>query len=162
MDLGFIEFSVSSKAIRAPKEGRTLKNAFHNLRGVAFTNIILYFAFTYIGAWWSYYFWVLCFLTSFSVIVRIRSIAEHACTSNSVDPRLNSRSILTSIFGRMTFAPHNVNYHLEHHFQMQVPYFRLPDLHKHLKDRGAFDGGGNVVKGYGEVIKLALRDSNRT
>ncbi|GAG84267.1 unnamed protein product, partial [marine sediment metagenome] len=30
------------------------------------------------------------------------------------------------------FAPHNVNYHLEHHLHPTVPFYRLPELNHRL------------------------------
>jgi fatty acid desaturase len=100
--------------------------------------------------------WVVAFVTSFGVVVRVRSIAEHACTEASADPFRNTRTTLAGPLARLLLAPHRVSYHLEHHLLMTVPYFRLPALHRLLAERGALPEGA-VAGGYAEVLRLASR-----
>jgi fatty acid desaturase len=92
-------------------------------------------------------------------VVRVRSIAEHACREASEDPLRNTRTTLAGPLGRLLLAPHRVSYHLEHHLLMTVPYFRLPEMHRMLVARGALPEGA-VARGYGEVLREASRGAS--
>ena len=50
----------------------------------------------------------------------------------------NTRTTEASVWERLTFAPCHMNYHMEHHFLMAVPAYRLPQMHRLLKSRGVF------------------------
>ena len=50
------------------------------------------------------------------------------------DPLRNTRTTHASWLERLFIAPNRVNYHLEHHLLMTVPYFRLPRLHRLLRE----------------------------
>ena len=49
----------------------------------------------------------------------------------------------------MTVAPFRVNFHLEHHLLVAVPYFRLPKLHRLLKERELLQ----EAPGYADVLR---------
>src|SRR5690606_3120686 len=98
--------------------------------------------------------WIVAYLTTFSLIIRVRSIAEHACTQLDADPIKNTRTTYANPIARVTFAPHRVNYHLEHHLLMSIPYFQLPHFHRLLKERGALDSA-NIAENYWKVMKIA-------
>jgi len=53
------------------------------------------------------------------------------------------------------FAPHQVNYHMEHHQYPSVPFFNLPKVHRLLKERGSLPET-NLYTGYGKVISELL------
>ena len=53
---------------------------------------------------------------------------------------------------RMTVAPHAVNFHVEHHLLMTVPWFRLAALHRLLAARDALPAG-SLSPGYGAVLR---------
>ncbi len=164
MDLGFIKFTVSSTVTPIDQTGRTARDfvaiAVRNLHGVAITNGALFAILYAVGRPWLYLLWIVSYLTTFSLILRIRSIAEHACTHLDPDPRRNTRTTYASPLARITVAPHRVNYHLEHHLLMTVPYFRLPELHRLLRERGAY-ANAHVLENYGQVIRAAVH-SQRT
>jgi fatty acid desaturase len=103
---------------------------------------------------WVYILWLVSFLTTYMVIVRIRQVAEHAAVPDLYhpDPRLNTRTTVPSWWERMFFAPNFVNYHLEHHFMASVPCYKLKALHQLLKDRGAY-GDTRIFHGYREVLQ---------
>jgi fatty acid desaturase len=156
MELGFVEYTVSATLKPAPKIPWSWRFplAWRNMRGMLITNLVLFLILALLGRPWLYALWVLSYLTTFSAIVRIRSIAEHACTQMDLDPLKNTRTTYASPLARVTVAPHRVNYHLEHHILMTVPYFKLPKLHRILKERGALEGG-YVASGYAEVLRIA-------
>jgi fatty acid desaturase len=156
MEFGFVEFTVSATLKPAPTMPLSWRFplAWKNLRGMLITNLVLFAVLALLGKPWLYALWVLSYLTTFSAMVRIRSIAEHACTEMDLDPLKNTRTTYANPLARVTVAPHRVNYHLEHHILMTVPYFKLPKFHQMLKERGALEGA-YVAEGYGEVLRIA-------
>jgi fatty acid desaturase len=106
---------------------------------------------------WIYLLWILSFLTTYMLVLRIRQIAEHAAVPDlyDADPRNNTRTTLPSWWERLIFAPNYVNYHLEHHFMASVPCYRLAELHRLLKERGAY-ADTRIFRGYREVLEHAI------
>jgi fatty acid desaturase len=106
---------------------------------------------------WAYLLWLISYLTTHMLIVRIRQVAEHAAVPNlyDPDPRNNTRTTIPSWWERLFFAPNYVNYHLEHHFMASVPCYRLKELHELLKQRGAYEDT-NIFHGYREVLRHAI------
>ena len=89
---------------------------------------------------WLYLLWAGAWLTTNTLVTRIRSIAEHAMIPEPTDPLRNTRTTLASWWERLLLAPNRVNYHLEHHLLMTVPLYKLPRLHRLLDERGLLDG----------------------
>jgi fatty acid desaturase len=79
-------------------------------------------------------------------------MSEHACTIGS-DPMHNTRTTRAGILARLTVAPLDVNYHLEHHLLMAVPFFRLRAMHRLLVERGAIPEP-SLSPGYWAVLRL--------
>jgi fatty acid desaturase len=94
--------------------------------------------------------WLLSYVTPFPLFLRIRSLAEHACTETTTDMFLNTRTTRAGFLARVTVAPIRVNYHLEHHVLPGVPYFRLPLMHRLLRERGAVE----KPPGYLDVLRI--------
>jgi fatty acid desaturase len=156
MDLEIIAYTVTADVRRLPRRPirEHLAAGARNLYGVVLTNAILAAILALTGHGWVYVAWPVAFLTSFGIFVRIRSIAEHACTEASPDPFRNTRTTIAGPLARLLVAPHRVSYHLEHHLLMTVPYFRLPAMHRILVERGAMPEGA-VARGYLEVLRQA-------
>ena len=158
MDFGLIEFTTSGsvRAIpsRAPLTER-LRTGLGHLAPVAISNLILFSILAFTGHPWLYLLWVVAWLTTHSLFFRLRSIAEHAGTDAGEDVLKNTRTTTAGPIARLTIAPHGVNYHLEHHLLMTVPYFRLAALHRRLKAKGALEGS-HVEKNYWGVWKRIL------
>ncbi len=97
---------------------------------------------------------MIAWATTFSLFVRIRSIAEHGVTDHSMDPLKNTRTTHASLLARLTVAPHHVNFHLKHHLLPTVPHYRLPAMHRLLVERG---GWAEATKADSqlEVLRLA-------
>ena len=129
IDLDLLQFHVGGEISRAPRRGF----AHHARAGVRslslpiITNVILALA---LG--WLYLAWAVAYLTVFSLVLRLRSLAEHAGLERTADPLRNTRTTHAHAFARITVAPLYVNYHLEHHLLPTVPWFRLPALHRAL------------------------------
>jgi len=125
-----------------------------NLRGVAITNLVLLGALAACGHAALYLLWIGAWFTTHHLVVRLRSIAEHAMVPDPNDPLNNTRTTLTRWWERLLIAPNYVNYHLEHHLVMTVPHYKLPHMHRLLRDRGVLDRAC-VANGYLSVLQLA-------
>ncbi len=101
----------------------------------------------------------MAWLTTYGLFLRVRALAEHAGTEQTRDPFRNTRTTAAGLLARMTVAPLRVNYHLEHHLLVAVPWYRLPALHALLRARGALDGA-MVSHGYLSVLRTATRRSD--
>jgi fatty acid desaturase len=120
-------------------------------------NIVFAIALGVIFAPWAYLLWVVSYMTTYMLIVRIRQVAEHAAVPDLLasDPRLNTRTTIPRWWDRICFAPNFVNYHLEHHFMASVPCYKLRELHYLLKGRGAYQDT-RIFHGYREVLQHAV------
>ena len=137
-----------------PRNGRTFRDyaaAFaRNSAGFLLTNAALALGLAALGHGWVYWAWVVANLTTFNLFIRVRSLAEHACTELSPDPLRNTRTTRAGFLARATVAPLHVNYHLEHHLLPAVPYFRLAELRSILRERGVVGD----APGYADVLRL--------
>jgi len=156
MDFDFIGYSASGHRVDAPELsiGRRLRHGLARVAPVALTNLLLLGACVALGAGWVYLLWVGAWLTTFSLFVRVRSIAEHACTERTDDMFRNTRSVEASWLARAFVAPHGVALHLEHHLVPTVPYFRLRELRALLRERGLLDGAPTATR-YRDVLRAA-------
>lgn len=140
MDIGVLKWTVANDTQRLPRDGRTVldyaREGAKRLSGVLFTNALLALGLAAVGQLWIYAVWVGAYLTTLSLFLRIRALAEHACTERSADMLKNTRTTRAGWLARMTVAPFHVNYHQEHHLMPGVPFFRLPALHRLLLTRG--------------------------
>lgn len=155
MDLGLLRYTASADAVRVSPEERSgsmLRTGARSLGPVLLAQCALLGVLWLVGYPALYTLWVGAWLTTFGLFLRIRSIAEHAGTAESADPFLNTRTTVAGALARLTVAPHHVNYHLEHHLLMTAPHYRLPELHRLLRDRGGLDGSP-LARGYGQVLR---------
>lgn len=111
-----------------------------------------------LGSAWLFILWVAAFMTSHMLVTRIRQIAEHAAVPDlfDLDPRLNTRTIYISWLERLLIAPHQVNYHLEHHLIASVPIYRLEELHEILLEKGYYEGV-EFPRGYFKLLTQVTR-----
>jgi fatty acid desaturase len=122
--------------------------------GVGVTNLVLFAVLVLAGHPALYLLWVAAWLTTYTLVTRVRSIAEHALTPDPDDPLRNTRTVLPRWWERLLIAPNRLNYHLEHHLLMTVPHYNLPRLHRLLRERGALDGGC-VERSYLSILRRA-------
>ncbi|HKY93402.1 MAG TPA: fatty acid desaturase family protein [Nevskiaceae bacterium] len=155
MDIGVFGYTVAAKVDVRPRDGRRwldyAREGIANTWRVAVANLVLFGVLWACGIGWTYVAWVVAWLTTFSLFIRIRSIAEHACLERVPDMFRNTRTTRAGWLARATVAPFNVNYHLEHHVMASVPYFRLPRLHALLRERQVIA----PAPGYVEVLRTA-------
>jgi fatty acid desaturase len=162
MDAGYIEYTVAGELKPVPRArsrsyGEVVRTFLVNFGPVALSNSVL------LGfLWWSghpelYGLWIFSWAIFFSVFVRVRSIAEHACTEMRPEPPLHTRTTRAGMLARFTVAPHHVNFHLEHHLLMLVPQHRLKQFHGLLWDRGFYERTSAYFElGYLRVLRRAM------
>jgi len=124
------------------------------LHGVVITNLVLLGLLTLFGHPALYLLWIVAWFTTYSLVMRIRSIAEHAMVPDIKDELRNTRTTLARWWERLLIAPNRVNFHLEHHLLMTVPHYNLPRLHHMLRSRGVL-ADACVTDGYWNVLNLA-------
>lgn len=156
MDFGFLSYTASVDAKRLPQAGRSLLDVLRtgakNTAPVVLSNAAIFGGLALVGKPALYLLWIGAYLTTFSLFLRIRSIAEHACTTHTTDTFLNTRTTYANPLARLTVAPHFVNYHLEHHLLRSVPCYRLRRFRALLQERGALDGSV-YANGYLQVLR---------
>jgi fatty acid desaturase len=147
---------------REGKSWLTLARAFvASQYGFLITNAVLFAALCAAGRPDAYlWIWVLPAWTGYQVVLRIRSIAEHACVSDSRDPLKQTRTTLAPGWLRFFIAPHHVNYHLEHHLFMTVPHYNLPAAHAWLRAAGTLEHA-EVKHSYLDVLRVATSAPER-
>ena len=134
-------------AARAPGRDRAF-------RGMLITNGVLLGALTLLGHPLLYLLWPAAWLTTYTLVTRFRSIAEHSMVPDPGDPLRNTRTTLARWWERLLIAPNRVNYHLEHHLLMTVPHYNLPAMHRLLRERGVLHRA-LVTRGYAGVLRQA-------
>jgi fatty acid desaturase len=119
-------------------------------------NGVLFLILAFAGVGWIYLAWVIAYLTTFGLFLRIRMLAEHACTQRGPDQLRNTRTTHANLLARATVAPLHVNYHLEHHLLPTTPWFRLPALHRLLASRTRIPER-SLAPGYFAVLQTVSR-----
>jgi fatty acid desaturase len=154
MHAGAIKWTVASETVKLPSEGRCWQDYLRDLAVNSYKTVLFHIALLGVlaatGHAWLYIAWCLAYFTTYSLFMRIRSMAEHACTEQTSDMFRNTRSTRAGLLARATVAPLRVNHHIEHHVMASVPYYRLPAMHRMLRERGQVD----APPGYLEVLRL--------
>ncbi len=149
MDAGVLKWTVAKDTERLPANGRRWWNYLaefaRNSAGMWLCNGIFFGICWAAGHPWLYGIWLLAYLTPYPLFIRIRSMAEHACTEQSSDMFRNTRTTRAGWLARATVAPCHVNFHVEHHVMASVPFFRLPRMHQLLRERGAVSPAGSYI-----------------
>jgi fatty acid desaturase len=131
--------------------------------GVMVSNAVLLAILALAGHPELYLLWAVAWLTTHTLVTRIRAIAEHAMTPDLPEPRGRTRTTLPSWWERLLISPNGVNYHLEHHLLITVPHYNLRRMHELLTARGVLDGAC-IDRGYRAVLARAAskRESDPT
>jgi fatty acid desaturase len=87
---------------------------------------------------WVYLLFIFLPLMWIAVFSRyLRLLSEHFGIpeeKNNLVLGAETRTVIVNWPIRVIFWPHNMNYHLEHHWYPSVPFYNLPALHKILKE----------------------------
>jgi fatty acid desaturase len=115
-----------------------------------------------IWGWTPFLLWLAALATTFQLFLRIRNIAEHACTpTGSGDPFTHARTTYAGVLARMTVAPYWVNYHSEHHLFMGVPCYKLRATHR-LLGNGGYYPRMTISPNYRDVLRQAVNRPTAT
>jgi fatty acid desaturase len=108
----------------------------------------------WVWGWIPYVLWLAALATTFQLFLRVRNIAEHACTTTgSDDPFTHARTTYANLVERTTVAPYWVNFHSEHHLFMGVPCYSLPRAHA-LLGKGDYHRRMTIEPNYLAVLRL--------
>ena len=159
MQLGYLKYSLSKDIKKLSQKDRTwgefFRTAFKNLSGPILAQLILFGVLSFFASPWLYLLWIGALLTTFNFSIRIRAMAEHSMVEDTEDTLRNTRTTYANWFEKILFAPHYVNYHVEHHLLMSAPPYNLPKMHQLLKERG-FYKEGLLEQSYWEIVKMAV------
>jgi fatty acid desaturase len=160
MNFGILKYTLAKNIERirdheTPFTARVIQGL-KNISGPLIFQLILFAIFYAIGAPLLYLLWIGALLTTFNFSLRIRSMAEHSMVADRENQLRNTRTTYAGFIEKLLFAPHNVNYHLEHHMLMGVPPYNLPKMHKLIKSKGFYEIG-LLEQNYWEILKLAIR-----
>lgn len=138
-DAGLLQWTVASDVVWLPRQAwyRHLSLLLANSWPMLLSNGLLFALLAALGQGGLYAVWVLAYITPFPLFLRIRSLAEHACTERCNDMFRNTRSTRAGWLARAFVAPLRVHYHIEHHVMASVPWFRLPVMHSLLRSQQA-------------------------
>jgi len=126
------------------------------LGSIALMNIVLFLILAAAHHPWFYFcLWLLPAVTALQVLLRIRGIAEHAGYSANKNQMLNARTVESS-WQTLLFAPHSVNYHIEHHVYPSIPHYNLKRVHDLLAARNALPQA-NLFAGYNKVLQVLIK-----
>lgn len=105
--------------------------------------------FSVLGIWREFaLYWLVPFFTVFCLFLYVRSVAEHFGSMDYSDELTSSRTVYPHAWEKLFFAPHNINYHLEHHLYPGVPFYNLPELHAILMRNKAYADKAHITRGY--------------
>lgn len=94
-------------------------------------------------------YWLVPYITLFFLIMYVRSVAEHFGSTMDHSHELTaSRTVIPHFWERWFFAPHNINFHLEHHLYPSIPFYGLRELHALLMANPAFARQAHLTRGY--------------
>jgi fatty acid desaturase len=131
-------------------------DAWRRVRGPLVSNAVLFTVLASTGHWELYLLlWVLPLATWHELLVRLRSIAEHAMVPDDGDPLRNARTTSAGPLARAFLAPYWVNYHVEHHVLVFVPCWKLRRAHALLRAKG-YHARMELAPGYLDVIHRAM------
>jgi len=125
--------------------------------GVLVSNLVLFVVLALVGWPLLYLLWVGAWFTTYTLVTRVRAIAEHAMTPGAFepdDPLRHTRTVLARWWERFFIAPNRLHFHLEHHLLMTVPHYNLPRMHRLLAERGALREAC-VERSYWRILRRA-------
>ena len=162
MHAGMLEYDMSYQTSAAQKRPGFLQiaaNLFKNLQLAVVFHAGLYLILYASDMGYLYLLWWLAYFTTFMFFSRIRNAAEHANVPDLLnkDPRLHARTVYATWWEKLTFAPNDVNYHLEHHWLPSVPPYRLAEFHHFLRQHGVLDETP-ILAGYPQVFRSLIKD----
>jgi fatty acid desaturase len=85
----------------------------------------------------------------------VRALSEHHALDR--DRALaRTRTVVLPWWSQPLLAPHNINYHLEHHLFPNIPHYNLKRLHECLMQNKGFQEHAIIAQSYREVFYNAF------
>lgn len=107
-------------------------------------------------------YWIVPYMTLFLLFLYVRGVAEHFGSMDYNEELGSTRTVIPYLWERCFFAPHNVNYHLEHHLFPGVPFYNLPRLSAALMRDPAYRNNARISRGYATgVLQECLAPAGR-
>lgn len=104
-------------------------------------------------------YWVVPYFTVLLLFLYLRSVAEHFGSMDYDNELGSSRTVYPYLWERAFLAPHNVNYHLDHHLYPSVPFYNLPKLHALLLTNAQYRSDAHITRGYSTgVVRECLAE----
>ena len=101
------------------------------------------------GAWKGLLlYWIVPYFTVLLLLLYLRSVAEHFGSMDYDSELGSSRTVYPHFWEKAFLAPHNVNYHLDHHLYPSVPFYNLPKLHALLLGNEQYRRDAHITHGY--------------
>ena len=141
-------------ALQKPGLAGVASSLFKHLAGPVVMHALMLLLLWWFATPWLYALWWVAYLTTFMLFSRIRNAAEHANVPDllDADPRLHARTVYARWWEKLTVAPNDVNFHLEHHWHPAVPPYRLAAFHAFLKTQGLLEDV-EIMHGYTALLK---------
>jgi fatty acid desaturase len=161
MHAGLIEYDMAYKSSdkQSPLPLKLIfKNLLLNLYQAVIFHFVLFGLMWVLGYPQFYLLWWLAYFTTFALFSRIRNAAEHASVVDllNLDPRKHARTVYASWWEKLTVAPNEVNYHIEHHWMPAIPPYRLKAFHYFIKKHGLLEES-SICSGYPSVLRSLVR-----
>jgi fatty acid desaturase len=92
-------------------------------------------------------YWLVPLSTTFLLLMYVRAVADHHAGLAHDHIYAEARTTILSWWEALLIAPHNINYHIEHHFYPSVPFYNLPRLHQVLLEDPVYQRRAHLTKG---------------
>lgn len=135
----FLSYAIGIEAIKLVKKYYFNKDKDqYNKKNKSYVHIILcqftiLLFFINFNVYFFYFIWLYLALTVTPLLSRLRFLVEHPGKNNT------TRTTTSVFIEKIFFAPHNFNYHYEHHMFPMAPPYHLDKIYKHLKKNNFYD-----------------------
>jgi fatty acid desaturase len=149
-----------------PRLAQAKQTGRYKLARLAYYLVVAAFI-TLFGVWKGFLlYWMVPYLTLFFLFLYVRGVAEHFGSMDYDEELDSTRTVVPYFWERFFFAPHNINYHLEHHLFPGVPFYNLPKLRATLMRDETYRAKAHITRGYStgvlrECLATAKRDKPR-
>ena len=92
-------------------------------------------------------YWIVPVMTSLLLLLYVRAVADHHAGLANDHLYNKTRTTIATWWESLLIAPHNVNFHIEHHMYPGVPFYNLPKLHAILSDIPAYRDNAHITHG---------------
>jgi fatty acid desaturase len=135
--------------LRRPAVELLARTAYYVLAVVALTMVDLWPEFLTL--------WILPHCTWHMAAQYTRLICEHSGRIGAQPGFELTRSTTPGALGRFFVLPHNIGYHLEHHWYPSVPWYNLPQLREALREDPEFLAHANIQHSVRASLRQCLR-----